>query len=208
MAFEHDLRAYLEQRDREASDAVASRRIDERTLHRHFVDRLRALERAGDTRRVEQLYREWPGKLAPLARYLEALPGEPVPDEPEAATAFACRAVDAAIDCVDPDISLVDRLEAARACQGFRVVEAYAVENQLVRYRPPGPPQLTELGRVLLRLRGKDAIRWLLTSEVVQSSGAHDPWHASAALLRDAIARPGITLDFGALDTMTTRSSV
>jgi signal transduction histidine kinase len=53
---------------------------------------------------------------------------------------------------------------------------------------------LTELGRLFLRLRGKEAIRWLITNEVVQSTGASDPWHASHDLLEQAATGNGITI--------------
>ena len=56
---------------------------------------------------------------------------------------------------------------------------------------------LTEPGRVFLRLRGKDAIRWLLTVEVVQSLGPSDRWHASHELFSDAVGTYGIPDLFG-----------
>jgi signal transduction histidine kinase len=203
VAFEQDLRLYLEALERESpAEAVrVSRHIDEHDLHRHLLDRLRELENAGISARVVgQLFHEWPPKLARLARYLETLPTQLAPVSRDAARLFACRVLDQAIDRVDPSMSLVDRLELQRIVQEFArgdvKVERYALENQLVRRDRFHRLLLTELGQVFLRLRGKEAIRWLVTSEVVQSTGAPDPWHAPRALLEKAATAHGITIMF------------
>jgi len=120
VAFEQDLRLYLEGLEHESpAEAVpALRHIDEHDLHRHLLDRLRELENAGTSVFVvEQLFREWPPKLARFARYLETLPSQLAPIDRDAARLFACRALDQAIDRVDPSLPLVDRLELQRVVQ-------------------------------------------------------------------------------------------
>ncbi len=46
---------------------------------------------------------------------------------------------------------------------------------------------------MFLRLRGKDAVRWLLTVEVLQSSGPIDIWRASHDLFAQAMTSREIT---------------
>jgi signal transduction histidine kinase len=203
VAFEQDLRLYLEGLEIESStEAVsASRHIDEHDLHRHLLDRLRELENNGTSAViVEQLFHEWPEKLARFARYLETLPGQLAPLDRDAAKSFACRALDQALDRVDPSLPLVDRLELQRVVRQFVEgnvdLERYALENRLIRRGRLHRPLLTELGQVFLRLRGKEAIRWLATSEVVQSTGASDPWHAPHELLEEAARAHGISVSF------------
>lgn len=196
MAFEQDLRAYLEGQDREPLTGAPSRHIDEHELYRHLQGRLRKLENAGAATRVKLLFVEWTNKLARFARYLETFPVQLAPMDHLEVMGFACRALDVALDCLDPDVSLVDRLEAERAFAGFvsgrALLESYSLENHLVRRAQPHPVRLTEIGRVFLRLRGKDAAHWLLAIEVAQSIGPLDPWHASRALLAEAVSARGI----------------
>jgi hypothetical protein len=200
VAFEQDLRTYLEELDHEASAVAASplRHIDEHDLHRHLLDRLRELSKVAPSFVVERRFMDWSQELVPLARYLESLPWQLAPVDREGASGFARRVLDQAIGCLDADVSLVDRLELQRVVAVFaRGVnsEVYALENQLVRDGRLGQRRLTELGRVFLRLRGKDAIRWLITAEVVQSSGASDHWHTSQQLLEEVVSKGGeITL--------------
>jgi len=193
---------YLEGLDHEspAGAVPASRHIDEHDLHRHLLDRLRELDTAAGPAVVKQLFREWTTKLARFARYLETLPSQLAPIDRDAAKSFACRALDQAIDGVDPSLPLVDRLELQRVVEEFvrgdGKVKGYALENQLVRNDRSRRQRLTELGRVFLRLRGKDSVRWLLTVEVLQSIGTFDVWHASLSLLEEAMTIRGITRQF------------
>ncbi len=192
MAFEQDLRAYLEALEREApaDPALPLRHVDEHELHRHLLDSLRGLEKVATPAVVKQRFEDWSKKLARLARYLETLPRQLAPVDREGANGFARRVLDQAIECLEPGVSLVERMELQRIVDMFvrdENVEAYALENKLVRGGLPGRRRLTELGRGFLRLRGKDAIRWLLTNEVVQSTGSFDPWHTSHELLQEAV---------------------
>lgn len=110
--------------------------IDEHELHRHFLEKLRALERAGETITVKRLFDHWPRKLTTFARYLEMLPRQVVPVDHQDAIQFAGHAIDAAIDCLDPDVSLVERLELERVVRifarfdsDFAMLESYALET-------------------------------------------------------------------------------
>jgi signal transduction histidine kinase len=199
VGFEQDLRAYLEERERGSSGDAPVPHVDEHELYRHLLQRLRELASAGAAARVERLFSEWPNKLAQFARYLEAAAGLRASTDAQERMAFAFRALDMALDCLDPHVALVDRLEAERAFAGFvsglALMESYALENHLVRRNQPHPARLTELGRVFLRLRGKDAVRWLMTCEVAQSYGRRDPWHAPRELFQEANSTHGIEVD-------------
>lgn len=140
--------------------------------------------------RIERLHREWtPDRIGTFARHLETVSSPIAPSDPVEAQHFAARALDVAIDCPRPGVALIDHLELARIAGGFglnRVVR-YATETRLVRFEPAQGTQLTNLGRTFLGLRGKDAVRWLLTVEVSQSTGRWDPWRASRLLLETAL---------------------
>ncbi|HWU91380.1 MAG TPA: hypothetical protein VN253_29135, partial [Kofleriaceae bacterium] len=177
MAFDHELRGYLERlaRDAPAQEPAVRRRIDQDALRRHFLERLRELEPRTSELHVQALFDAWSPKLSELARYLEALPQEDAPTEADGALAFARRVLDRALRHDDPARSVVDRLELDRIYAGFDDSDGaalYALETRLAREEPAGKARLTGLGRAFLRLRGKDAVRWLLTAEVAQSRGA------------------------------------
>ena len=201
MAFEQDLRAYLEALEREApaDPALPLRHVDEHELHRHLLARLRELEKVTTPFVVKQRFDDWSKKLPRMARYLETLPKPLAPVDQEGANAFARGVLDQAIECPEPTVSLVERLELQRIVDMFARdvnVVAYVLEAKLVRGGRPGQTHLTELGRGFLRLRGKDAVRWLVTNEVVQSTGASDPWHASHELLEETVTADGMTMFF------------
>ncbi|HEX4422490.1 MAG TPA: hypothetical protein VH165_31465, partial [Kofleriaceae bacterium] len=201
MAFEQDLRAYLEAREHESSSysTLPRRRIDVPELHRHFLDRLRTMEKSGQRNVVENLFDEWSKKLERFARYIETLPKAIAPVDRHDLLIFARRALDAAIEYPDPDLPLVERLEMQRVAQEFigghalALSESYALENRLVRGGYRRRTRLTELGRVFLQLRGKDAVRWLMTNELVQGAGPFDPWHVSRELLQEVMTTRGVT---------------
>jgi signal transduction histidine kinase len=66
------------------------------------------------------------------------------------------------------------------------------MENHLTRREVDGSVRTTPLSRVFLRLRGKDAVRWLLAIEVRCNRGIADPWHCSTDLLEDSVSDDGI----------------
>lgn len=198
MAFDQEVRDYLEEVDRRLHGQALPhhRQVDVSALRVHFLDRLRELEQSAAPPFIEDLFRTWSPKLARFVRYLEELPSQAAPLDERGAFAFACRVLDVALQRPDPGLSLVDRLELSRVVAGFdrpNVVETYALENRLVRQGSTRKIEVTALGHAFLRLRGQDAVRWLLTIEVVQSRGALDPWRASRELLEQALSKGGIT---------------
>lgn len=189
VSFLRNLRAYLEARP------ALAREIDERALRDHILERLRELERQGEQEGgLAALHEEWLPKLKWFVRYLEHLPVMDAPAEPAEALRFAAKMFDLAIGREDPETSLVERLEMQRLLRGYRDVpglETYALENHLVAEITERRLQLTQLGLVSLRLRGRDAIRWLVTVETLQSLGRFDLWHLSAEALAEALKPQG-----------------
>lgn len=197
MGFESRLRTYLEELPQGIPlPRSPLRQIDSDDLYRHLLDRLRGQEGRNhwrsvlDSRWLERLHREWtPEQVAQFARYLEAVPSPLAPSSGQGVREFAARALDQAIDCVDSRQGRVDGLELQRIVEGFGVrVHRYAFENQLVGVEPQRGYRATGLGRAFLRLRGRDAIRWLLTVEVSQSTGRWDPWRVSRQVLKEALS--------------------
>lgn len=199
MEFEAELRAFLEEVEQDAPppQAVKHRSIDVEELRSHLLQRLRESERE---RWVRVTHERWSPRLVALARYVEGLPATVAPIEPDAAMQFTARVLDCAIDCMPETTSLVDRLELGRLLAGFRSfvsgdggpfdVLNYAVENKLVVQKSDRAMHLTPLGWALRRLRGKDAVRWLLIVEVTQNVGLWDHYHVSPELLETALSEP------------------
>ncbi|MEM9459983.1 MAG: HAMP domain-containing sensor histidine kinase [Myxococcota bacterium] len=71
-------------------------------------------------------------------------------------------------------------------------VGRYALELRLIRRVSSEVLEVTEMGHIYLRLRGADAVRWLLTLEVSQSLGGRDDWRAPRSLLEEALGGRGI----------------
>ena len=204
VTFDQEVRDFLEEVDRRPRSLkpLSSRHIDVGALHEHFLIRLRELESEVATDRVDELFGEWsPKQLALLAHYLEGLPNHVVPSDDDKALAFARDVLDQALKPHDPSRSRVERLQFARIVADFNrldLVETYALENRLARRDLAHKIEVTALGSAFLRLRGQDAVRWLMTCEVEQSTGASDPWRVSRALLKDALSNHGIVRE---LDT-------
>ena len=197
MGFESRLRTYLE----EVLQGIPAprpplRHIDSDNLYRHFLGRLREQEGRNHWKNIlergwlARLHREWtPEQVARFARYLETVPSPLAPINDQAVGEFAARALDTAIDYGGPRTGSIDDLELQRIVGGFGDlrVHRYALENQLVGVDSQHGFRVTSLGRAFLRLRGRDAIRWLLTVEVSQSIGRWDPWRTSRQLLEKAL---------------------
>jgi signal transduction histidine kinase len=62
-----------------------------------------------------------------------------------------------------------------------RTLLRYAAELKLTR-QTGNAIEIAPMGEVLLRLIGRDAVRWLLAAEVTQSLGPGDPWRMSREL--------------------------
>lgn len=191
MAFADELRVYLEMVDGSPS---VHRRIDAGMLKQHLIERLKAAESRWAPPVIEDLYRTWEPEVAAFARYIERLPMRDAPVTSDDAARFARTALDVAIGHRlerPADMTLVEMLELERVARAYRAVSAgfepYALEAGFTVLRgPTGPVALTSVARVFLRLRGKDAIRWILTLETLQSHGPDDRWRIAPALLRTA----------------------
>jgi signal transduction histidine kinase len=186
VSFEEALRSHLLELEHAAfpQRPPLQRSIDSGAVRRHFLNRLREREDEQPDW-VEQAHRTWAPVLDGFVRYM--LPcAEGLADD-EAARELACLVLDAALGCLEPSTPLVDRLELERLAAGFESrnhdVDTYALETRLTHLEPRGVVRLSSLGRTFLRLRGRDAVRWLLTVEVLQSRGDDDQWRVGRGLL-------------------------
>lgn len=193
---EATLRGYLEGLDHTPSTLARHGPVDLDELRAHLLVRLREF---GDQPWVAAVHREWMPRLHHLKRHVEGGDGAPAATSPRVVQEFAHRVLDHLLHRGDRELPLVDRLEIARVAAGLdtgrEAAQTYALETRLVARTEDERVQPTRLGRMFLRLRGKDAVRWLLTNEVVQSSGDFDPWRASAELLREGLTEHGIRQD-------------
>lgn len=182
MRFEHALRTLLASI---AGDVRTGRnRIDDSRFRVQFLEALRVLEGLSPER-VEAAHSRWTSKLEPLARHLESV--LPSSDEFEK---LARGALELLIG-VPSSLSLVDSLEVQRAIHEFSRgghldTQTYALETRLLQADPGGSLRLTGVGDAFLRLRGRDAVRWLLTVEAAQSQGRWDQWRVPREVLVDA----------------------
>jgi signal transduction histidine kinase len=168
-------------------------------LRAHFLAQLRSIAGVTEPSVVESMFREWSPRIELLARYIENSP----PSEPRQAQLVADRVVDLALGLQRDDLGVVELLELRRIKEEFlrsQDIETYALETSLVRLETDLVRRLTPIGTVFLQLRGKDAVRWLLTAEVLQSTGDLDPWRTSRALMEAALSRVGIPMAFGGGD--------
>lgn len=197
VTFDTELRAYLEGLQRRRFDqSHAACHIDERALRAHFLSRLRELEGLALSGTVtpgsiESAFNEWSPRIDRVARYIERLSDDLVVPATRTPAEFAKCLLDVAIGLNPMDLGLVEHLEITRLLGVFRAgssseIESYTIETRLVEEEPSVGRRLTALGSAFLRLRGKDAIRWLLTIELLQNTGHADPWRASRTLLEVA----------------------
>ena len=124
-----------------------------------------------------------------ICEILENVPSPLGPRDEQGAREFAARTLDHAMGFADSAAVTVERLEFERIagnCGGGNIYQ-YAPEAQLTHPELPDRVRITNLGRAFLRLRGRDAVRWLLTAEVLQSTGRWDPWRTPRPLLKDAL---------------------
>jgi signal transduction histidine kinase len=207
VTFDAELRAYLEGLERRRFDRSHACHIDERALRAHFLSRLGELEGLAPSGSVTAAsiaatFNEWSPRIDRVARYIEGLSNDLVAPAARTPLEFAKRLLDVAIGLNPTDLGLVEHLEIARLLAVFRAdslseIESYTIETRLVEEEPSIGRNLTALGSAFLRLRGKDAIRWLLTIEVLQSTGHADPWRTSRVLLEVAADNADIDAFFG-----------
>jgi signal transduction histidine kinase len=202
VGFERRLRSYLESLAGRPT-VVRLRHIDPTALYDSLLVELRHaetrigrtfIEETVDRVWIHQIHDDWsPTRVALLAAYLETVSSSLAPTDPAGALRFATRALVQAASLGEDKASLVDSLELRRIVDPFRGsdVARYAIETQLVR-RPHSTLALSSLGRAFLPLRGSQAIRWLLSVEVAQSTGAFDPWRTWRGVLERALEPGGI----------------
>lgn len=96
------------------------------------------------------------------------------------------------------DLSTVERLELTRLAQGlrpesdavkWRAVDRYARELGLIRI-DGDVWAVTALGKTFLDLSGRDAVRWLLTVEVLSSTGPDDEFRTCREVFLRLTQRP------------------
>jgi hypothetical protein len=81
--------------------------------------------------------------------------------------------------------------ESAHGRESWQNVPDYALEIRAVR-RNKDELVLTPIGSVFLGLSGRDAIQWLLSVEVVQSTGITDSWRLSLETASALIEKPSL----------------
>lgn len=204
MAFDAELRTHLEQLAQleQVPRGPVFHRVDEHALRAYFLERLGALETSEVRPGVEVLFHIWSPRIGQLARYIANLPASAALDSAARVQELAERVLDVAMGQLPVErTELIERLEWERIAAQFLTqrttqlerVEHYVIETYLVRDEPVSGPRLTALATAFLRLRGRDAIRWLITSEVLQSTGRWDPWRTPRELLEMALDERGIT---------------
>jgi signal transduction histidine kinase len=77
----------------------------------------------------------------------------------------------------------------AKVKVGWRKVSEYALEIRAVR-KSGTRLKLTSIGSVFLGLAGRDAIQWLLSVEVAQSTGPRDEWRLSRDDISALLKKP------------------
>jgi signal transduction histidine kinase len=191
--FLDELRAYLEslQSPPAFTPDIAAHR-------RRLVEGLEELQRAGASKkRIEQAHRFWSPRLAPFVERMGAELLNGIANGQSSAE--VARAIDVAIERqLDLSSSLgslakdleLDRIsEIAKSAltvkftdldskSGALLVPVYAVEIRATK-RSGGGQALTPIGRLILDLPDRDALRWVLTVEAVQSRGRDDTFRLS-----------------------------
>jgi signal transduction histidine kinase len=201
VGFERRLRTYLESLT-DGRSVVPLRHIDPAALYDSLLAQLRRVEARVDRTWIAQsvgrtwiaqIHDDWPrARVARLAAYLETVPSSLAPGDPAGALHFATRALAQAAS-LDAEEASVDSLELRRIVDPFRGsdIAGYAIETQLIRHERSALVP-TGLGRAFLQLRGRQAVRWLLSVEVAQSAGAFDPWRTWRGVLEQALEPGGI----------------
>ena len=170
------------------SPRPSSLAIDVADLRTHLLTRLKQLPQGGELRK---LHESWSERLPGLADFLRR--ELPSTTTSKAALATGKRILEAAIPIpgARPKES-IDELEARRLLgtfdwEGFDIAR-YAVENRLTRLTDDLTLERTVLATTLLRLSGREAVRWLLTVETERSTGEWDRWSVSRDVLRELLA--------------------
>ncbi len=203
MAFQDDLRAYLERIATQAADPPRSWFNPDVRVHRqHVLRELVRLEKTGRSKAfLLRAHTQWSKDVADFAAALgtELVNGlcyqQPVNQITQfiniAISRDMNRASDATTGSFVNDAEL-DRLSHSILDNGTKRsqrIEQYALEIRAVR-RAGERYELTPLGRIALELPDRDVVRWLLTAEAIQSRGSDDPWRLSRKSAAELHARP------------------
>jgi signal transduction histidine kinase len=195
--FLDDLRAYLERPEalRFMPDTVAHRR--------HLLAAFEALEKqGGDRGAIAREHKRWDD--ARLQDFTEGMAYLLAGSVGYAASSVElARLIDVALDrelglsassgSYTGDLE-IDRLREERNLGGQLEVARYAVRLRAMRPAAEGP-LVTPLGKLILELHDRDAVRWLLAAEAVQAHGPSDEWHISVDVARLILENPECSWD-------------
>jgi signal transduction histidine kinase len=200
--FLDELRAYLERP--EASQPVY---VPDVAAHRrHLLDGLAKLEEQGrDKKAIRKLYNRWDDDrlkrfAAGMAHLLAGGLGRGEPSgEIERFINIALDwdlRLDASTGSYAKDMEL-DRLRGHIELQegGEPEAQQYALAVRAVR-RAGSSRSVTLLGKLIVDLPDRDALRWMLANEVVQSHGEGDKWRLSRSGATYLLNVPGWTGDW------------
>lgn len=200
MAFQDDLRAFLERVATSANDAPRSWFNPDVRVHRqHLLRELQRLEAKGRQEQfLERTHAYWSEIVDEFAHRLgtELVNGLCYRQSPDVVTHYINIAISRKLD-VGTTGSFVTDAELDRLVEAInvddadtqRIVEQYALETRALR-RSGERRVVTPLGRVALELPDRDLVRWLLTAEAVQSRGVEDEWRLSRKFAAQLHAHP------------------
>lgn len=186
--FHDQVQSYLRRlRTLTAKPRGAGLTVDLEALRSHLIGRLKQLPQG---RAVRALHESWSERLPGLVDFLQR---ELAPaTSAEEALGTGALILDVALRISDLELGGVDQLEARRLLTTFEWegydIARYAAETGLTRPTPRLELELTVLATTLLRLSGREAVKWLLTIETERSTGVWDHWRASQALLGELLS--------------------
>lgn len=200
MSFLHELTRYLREVESGRRAAMAAvEEIDEASARNALLDALeRRASMPGDS--WEQAFDEWSHRIAGFANRLAYLLRESFAKDATSSELWELVAAGISAHIAG---SPGARLSTVRQKELLRLarlaarsdlfstpeerlhVALYAAEARAVA----ADGALTQFGRVFLRLVGRDAVRWMLHVEAVQSCGAADDWRLSRATAAAILSR-------------------
>jgi signal transduction histidine kinase len=186
----HDLRSYLDRVETTTSPPTYSPQL---AVHRkHVFKCLNRLETGGgeNPHRIGRLTQDWARQLESFVRRVgdELVQGVAYGEPVAVVESLIDVAIARELRLPDSTGSIATDAEIDRArsnLAGAEDVTRYAAEIRVVR-RDGARRRVTPAGRLVLDLPDRDAVRWLLTLEAVQSLG-NDPWRISRAAAAEIV---------------------